>query len=92
MLTYRRKPNSGKMHLMGRKGGAKSRTKSHEILRPGDEREVPTVNQLPGYPDSMDGWELVGGEPEPENVEVEPREPRPKSYTTAKNTRQRSKV
>jgi aspartate/methionine/tyrosine aminotransferase len=89
MLTYKRKPNSGKMHLMGRKGGAKNRASSHKILRPGDEMSVPIVNQLPGYPDSMDGWELIGGEPEA--VEVEPKQSRPRSYTAAKNIRQRSK-
>jgi hypothetical protein len=66
MLTYKRKPNSGKMHIMGRKGGSKSRASSHKILRPGDEMIVAKIEDLPGYPHSMDGWELLGGTPEQE--------------------------
>lgn len=59
MLTYRRKPNSGKMHMMSRKGGSKQRAGSLKTFRPGDTLQVEKESDLPGFPDSMDGWELI---------------------------------
>ncbi len=61
MLTYRRKEGSGKLHIMGRKGGAKNRAESHKVFLPGSTVEVSSERELPGYPYSMDGWEFVGG-------------------------------
>ncbi len=65
MLTYRRKEGSGKIHLMERKGGSKSRTGSHKILVPGSTMEVDKESDLPGYPYSMDGWEFIGSVKKP---------------------------
>jgi hypothetical protein len=59
MLTYRRKPGSGKLHQMSRDGGHKSRASSHKVISPGDTLTVQSENQLPGYPYSMEGWELI---------------------------------
>jgi hypothetical protein len=81
MLTYRRKAKSGKMHMMDRKGGARQRRASLKTLRPGDELTVNRVEELPGYPYSMDGWELVGEEAEPINEEQQ---------VTTRRTRTRS--
>ena len=60
MLKYRRRPNSGKMFMQSRKGGHKQRSASMKTLYPGDEMIVERVEDLPGHPYAMDGWELVG--------------------------------
>lgn len=60
MLTYRRKPDSGKLFTMSRKGGHKARKASMVTYYPGDEIQVESKEQLPGYPNAWHGWELVG--------------------------------
>lgn len=67
-LKYRRKPNSGPMHIIPREGSPKQRQRNMKIYVPGSTIIVTDRQQLPGYPHSIDGWEYVGPVNEPEEI------------------------
>lgn len=84
-MIYRRKPGSGIMTMLPKKGSAKERMRHAKQFFPGDEIQVTHQQQLPGFPHSIDGWVFVGfAEEEPERVEAEvsqpvPTRPRPRT-------------
>lgn len=66
ILQFRRKSraldgvDAGELVMIPRKGSRKLRKSGRKVFAPGDTIEVSKMEDLPGYPSSIDGWVLVG--------------------------------